>query len=246
MPFTSLFPLSRGDLVAVVGGGGKTGLLEALEAELTAAGRPSLASVTTRLGRWQLPELARVEAASFEEASEAVRRAASGQRILLSGPPRAEGEAHLGLRALPLEWFEPLRAQADLIWLVEADGSAGRPVKAHKADEPVLPPRPYKLVMVLGLSALAIPWTEAIHRPEIFREFQPLPETARALSPGEMAGFARKAWPPLAPDLVFLNQLDAVPKELEPKVLELSALLAAEGFRVVAGSLADRTYSELA
>jgi probable selenium-dependent hydroxylase accessory protein YqeC len=244
--FTSLFPLKPGELVAVIGGGGKTSLLAVMEAELTEAGLRSITTVTTRLGRGQLPALEPIEAASLAEAQAAVRRAAAGERILLSGPPPPEDDGRpLGLRGVPAQWFPALRAESPLIWLVEADGSAGLPVKAHRADEPVLPPPPRRLVLVLGLTALVKPWTEAIHRPELFRLLQPTPESGRPLTPREIASFASAAWPPLAPDLVLLNQLDAVPEELAPAARELGALLAEAGFRVVAGSLRSRTFAEM-
>jgi probable selenium-dependent hydroxylase accessory protein YqeC len=248
LSFTSIWPVSEGSLVAVAGGGGKTGLIALLEAELRAEGLAAVATVTTRLGRDQLPGLELIEAESFEEALEAARRAARGQRMVLAGPPPREGERRPGLSGVDPEWLPGLRQAGGpgLVWLVEVDGSAGRPLKAHRKDEPVLPPGPFSLVMVLGASALVKPWSEAVHRPEIFSRHLPLPQDDRPLSPGEIALFVQKAWGPLAPDLVFINQLDALAEgaELE-KARRLGSLLAAQGLRVIGGSLRSRVFEAM-
>ena len=242
MSFTSLWPISQGSLIAVAGGGGKTGLIGLLEEELHEAGVPAIATVTTRLGRDQLASLELVQAESLEEAAEAAKRAAAGQRILLGGPRREEGKPRHGIPGVPSWWFPRLRAEggSDLVWLVEADGSAGLPVKAHRETEPALPPRPYTLVIVLGAEALSRPWREAVHRPEIFGRHVPLPETERPLAPEEIALFARKAWGRLEPDLIFLNQLDALPGSMDEAVRRLISGLA--GFEIVCGSLYDRSF----
>ena len=52
--------------------------------------------------------------------------------------------------------------------LVEADGSAGRPLKAHLPHEPVIPENAAQTVAVVGLSGLGRPIREAAHRPELY------------------------------------------------------------------------------
>ena len=58
-------------------------------------------------------------------------------------------------------------AEADHV-LVEADGSAGRPLKAHRPWEPVIPPCSEKTVCLVGASGLGRPVSEACHCPELF------------------------------------------------------------------------------
>jgi hypothetical protein len=176
-----------------------------------------------------------------------IERASRGERLLLSGPEKPE---ELGLdkfSGIPAEWLSTAcrEVDPDLIWLVEADGSAGRPIKAHRAYEPVLPPRPFFLIMVLGLSALTLPWTEAIHRPEIFEKFQLLPETGRPLWPEEIVNFVVKAYKPFEPDVVFLNQADILPKNNQDLGQRLGSLLVKAGFRVVSGSLKLNYFCDL-
>jgi probable selenium-dependent hydroxylase accessory protein YqeC len=244
MIFSSLVHLEKGSIVAVIGGGGKSGLIELLESELTAAGRPCLVTVTTRLGKDQFPDLTRVQANTLDQAIHAARISLSGQRILLMGPNSPDVLTISKISRIPPDWIQPTNQAtgANLIWLIEADGSARRPIKAHRDDEPVLPPRPYFLILVIGLSALLFPWTETIHRPEIFQKLQPLPESERPLTVKEIISFAAKAYQPLSPDLIFLNQADSLPKELAQSEKRLALGLTRSGFRVVGGSLFTRTF----
>jgi hypothetical protein len=176
----------------------------------------------------------------------AVRLAAAGRRLLLTGPPSADDFRLNKLSGLPVAWLPGLRKiDPELTWLVEADGSAGRPVKAHRSNEPVWPPPPYFSIFVLGLSALTRPWTETIHRPEIFALSQPLPDSARPLTPEELLAFTLKASRSLAPDALFLNQADALPQDRQAAGKKLGLALAAAGFRVVSGSLRRQEFFEI-
>jgi probable selenium-dependent hydroxylase accessory protein YqeC len=232
-------------VTALAGGGGKTGLAEALENELRRDGRPCLVTVTTRLGAGQLGHLGRVQAASLEEAAGAVERARGGERILLTGPDGPDGLKSGKIPGIPADWIDALRKESgpELVWLAEADGSAGRPIKAHRPDEPVLPSGPLFLIMVLGLSALSAPWGEAVHRPEIFARHVRLPSENRPLLPEEIASFAAGAWAGLSPDLLFLNQWDCLDRNGEKLALCLADGLTGRGFKVVYGSLFQNSFA---
>ena len=58
-----------------------------------------------------------------------------------------------------------LTALADYV-LVEADGSAGLPLKAHAPHEPVIPAEAARTILVVGASGFGRPIREAAHRPE--------------------------------------------------------------------------------
>lgn len=227
--------------VAVIGGGGKTGLINLLEAELSAEGRPVLATVTTRLGRDQLAHLPRLEAADLDQALAGVGRVAAGERLLLTGPYVSEEK----LSGLPLGWFRPLRQAAgqEPYFLIEADGSAGRPVKAHREYEPQLPPlADLQVVAVLGLSALLLPFPDSVHRPEILAERVPAPQAGRALSPDFVASFVNSAWRPLPIEVIFLNQSDLLQTEQEKDLGErLASNLIESGWTVFMGSTKERS-----
>jgi molybdenum cofactor cytidylyltransferase len=149
------------ELVAIVGGGGKTSLMFALAAELP--GRAVL-TTTTRIFAAQMK---RAPAIAYAEDLSALPTALDEHgRCLVVG--RVEGEKALGVDpALPAR----LLARPDVDWvLVEADGSRMRPVKAPADHEPVVPPGTTLLVPVAGIDALAGPLEEVAHRPERVRE----------------------------------------------------------------------------
>ena len=62
--------------------------------------------------------------------------------------------------------------------LAEADGSAGRPMKAHASHEPVIPPEANQTICVVGASGFGRPIAEAVHRPALYARLAELPETA--------------------------------------------------------------------
>ncbi|UQZ88590.1 putative selenium-dependent hydroxylase accessory protein YqeC [Deltaproteobacteria bacterium Smac51] len=236
MIFSDLIP--KGDCITAIGGGGKTGLLEALEKELNADGAPALVTVTTRLGRWQFPGLTRAEASNQAEALEAAARAVRGERLLLTRPSTPSDLEHDKYSGIDPGWLRPMREKSGLTLLVEADGSMGRPLKAHLPGEPVLPDRPSFVVAVLGLTALTLSAAEAVHRPEIVAAHIGPINLEQPLTPGQTAAFVKSAWSGLNPRLIFLNQIDAMntPDEKEAAG-ELAALLKRDGFRIVFGSL---------
>ncbi len=236
--------MPRNECIAVIGGGGKTGFLTRLEEEFYALGRPHLVSVTTRLARHEFSHLTRMEMGEPAQVLEAARRAMTGERILMTGPDRPDSIAANKYEGLPPNFFAPL-AGGGLSLLLEADGSAGRPLKAHREGEPPLPALPAFVVAILGLSALTLPACRAAHRPEeLARRIGPFaPE--RPLSPARIADFAQRAWRPLNPHLIFLNQWDALTREEDKAgALELAALLRKGGFECVMGSLRDNNWEK--
>jgi molybdenum cofactor cytidylyltransferase len=149
------------ELVALVGGGGKTSLLFALAAELP--GRVVM-TTTTRIFAAQMSRApAVVYADDLSPLGEAL--AAHG-RCLVVG--RVEGDKALGV---PPDLPAQLLARPDVATvLVEADGSRMRPVKAPAEHEPVIPPGTTLLVPLAGIDALEGPLEEVGHRAEKIRE----------------------------------------------------------------------------
>ncbi len=72
------------------------------------------------------------------------------------------------ITGLPPEWVDAIAtARSDLVVLVEADGSARRPLKAPASHEPVIPSRTTVVLSVAGVDALGQPLgPEVAHRPE--------------------------------------------------------------------------------
>ncbi len=149
-------PREGGHVVAVCGGGGKTSLLAAAAAALRESGAPVAVTTTTRTEPLAWPGL---RAVSWEDVAAGASR--DEPLLFVRGGEHPDGK-----------WRGLEPAQADLLGgllprhvvLVEADGSAGLPVKLHRDDEPVWPARTSLAILVLGLSALGRPVGEVLHR----------------------------------------------------------------------------------
>lgn len=145
----------RPGVTAVVGSGGKTTLLRTLGTELARSGHTVLLCATTKLFPFDgLPNL-------ISPAEDALADALSRHRLVCAGTP-VPGTGKLTAPDIPMARLASL---AEYV-LAEADGSAGRPLKAHAPWEPVIPPETGQTVCVVGLSGLGRPIEEAAHRPE--------------------------------------------------------------------------------
>lgn len=152
-----------GDMVAIVGGGGKTTALYRLGDELAARGTAVLLTGTTRFtppAHGTAPNLTIVDDVD------------ALLRVATNGPwPRtvATGHGTKGrLLPLPPQWLDQLhRARPSLAIVIEADGSAMRPFKAPAHHEPVIPALSTLVVACAGMDVVGRPLTEAhVHRPE--------------------------------------------------------------------------------
>lgn len=105
-------------------------------------------------------------------------------------------------------------APAPSILLVEADGSAGRPLKAHSPKEPLIPATTQVVIGVVGLWGLGQPLHEStVWRPKLFAERSGLSlgaeVTPRALAQAMLhpQGLFSRA-PSTAHTLLFLNEAE--------------------------------------
>ena len=147
-----------GNLIAVIGSGGKTTTLEVLGAIFP--GKSVLLTTTTHI----LP-LAGVPLLADPGREELL------ERLSRPGPVCAGCRAEQGkLSALSPALLAEAVRRADLT-VCECDGSRRLPLKLHRPDEPVLPDHVDRCILVAGLSALGRPVSEAVHRYE--RHFSP-------------------------------------------------------------------------
>lgn len=155
-----ILPREGGHVVAVIGGGGKTSLMEAVTGVLVDEGVPVCVTTTTRTEPLDWPGLVVLEHADL--AAGAV--APAGVPIFVRGGVAGEGS--------DLKWLGIPPADVDALGgilpghviLVEADGSAKLPVKLHGEGDPALPARTSLAVVVVGLSAVGRPPAEVLHR----------------------------------------------------------------------------------
>jgi len=203
-------------VTAVVGSGGKTTLLRVLGTSLAAEGARVALCTTTRI--YPFPGLTNLLSPRLEEAGAALAK----ERLVCVGT-MAEG----GKLAAPGLSMDMLASLAEYV-LVEADGAAGRPLKAHAPWEPVIPPEAGQTVCVIGASGFGQPIAQAAHRPERFAELAGAsvedaagPEAvARVLAAEGLA------------DVYFFNQAD-IPRRREQSRQGAEAL----GHPAIVGSL---------
>ena len=148
--------IQRG-VTAVIGGGGKTTLLRILGERLARRGYRVLLCTTTKF--FPFPGLENL----YSPTRDSLRRVLERCNLVAAGTP-VPGTGKLTALELPME---QLTALADYV-LVEADGSAGRPMKAHAPHEPVIPPEAGQTVLVVGASGFGRTISQAAHRPELY------------------------------------------------------------------------------
>jgi molybdenum cofactor cytidylyltransferase len=148
------FGIQVGDIVAFVGGGGKTSSMLRLADELAAKGLRVLSTTTTRVARREITRTvhqmalggAQLPPPSLAEAIQKHGHVFVYQRLTPDGK----------MQGLRTEWFDQHIAPArwaDVI-LVEADGARQLPFKAPYSHEPAIPATATLVVPVVGLDIL--------------------------------------------------------------------------------------------
>ncbi len=179
MKLKSAFDLNRGEVVSLIGAGGKTSLLVSMGYELAEDGWRVLATTTTNLTEEQLgffPCALKADA-DATAISEALNE---NQFVLLYDEIRA-GRVY----GQPLEWTKQLldRVDSDIL-LVEADDACGLPFKAPLAGEPRIPAETSLVVSVASLSALGAPLdADHIYNPRAMIERYGFVENSPVKSP---------------------------------------------------------------
>lgn len=161
MKLSNLIGMSRGDMLSIVGAGGKTSLMFSLAEELRGEHK-LLVTTTTKIF---LPEKNQYDFFAIDE-----------RRIREISPSNNKGTYIFGsfvneegkLVGLTTEALDEAAAYFDYV-LVEADGSKGKPLKGWNKTEPVISSKTSKTIGVLSIEALGKEiCSENIHRIEEF------------------------------------------------------------------------------
>ena len=201
-------------LVSLVGGGGKTSLMYCLAGEAARSGQAVLTTTTTKIfppGPEQSPfflitnDLDEVIDFGRNMPGPGKHFTAAGKR--LDAPGKLKGYSSEAIDELYA------RKAFDLI-IVEADGSAGKPLKAHAGHEPVIPRQATEVVCLIGLTVVGTPLgPDRVHRPEIYSRLTDLPlqwpVTVESIAKAVVhpKGLFKDS-PPSARRILFLNQAD--------------------------------------
>lgn len=209
----------RGNFISVIGSGGKTSFLRYFASRLDGT-----VILTTSTHIFPFPDMPLVRTCtgdspgSRDQILHEIRSALASSRVICLGQPQPGGKL---ASPSPAVSFEALSHEADYV-LVEADGSAGLPLKAHRPHEPVIPDCSSMTVCITGASGIGKPASRVCHCPDLFCSLagispdQPVYEDqiARVLNREDLA------------DCYLINQIDTLQ---EPdRALRLCRLLRKE------------------
>ena len=204
--------------VAVVGGGGKSTLCFALAEALGLTGARVISTTTTKVRQAEANAFPRkVLYASEGPGLEAVKKGLDEAGNVFVGRKFLENGKVEGISSTLAD--DLFRMPGIEYVITEADGAAGRPLKAPAAHEPVIPGSVTTVIALMGLKALGKPLgPDMVFRPALFKALTGLEEgdilTAERLArafDGRMGLF--KNTPVSARRMVFLNQLDMLPDD---------------------------------
>lgn len=154
MPIEAQLPFlnTKGHIVSLVGGGGKTTLMYAMARLCAAKGWRVLVTTTTHIQR---PE------AFWAQTIEERNVHWNAGNYAVAGLPAEKGK----LKSLPPDQLRRWMDGADIV-LIEADGAKRLPCKAPAEHEPVILPESDVILAVAGLSAGERPLKEVCFRLE--------------------------------------------------------------------------------
>lgn len=205
------------DVVALVGGGGKSSAAFRLAAEAAARGVRAIATTTTRLGANELdaaPVVVEVTGESLPLASLAQGLDRADWCLLVDA---ARGEKRAGVSPAQVDGLVAAAPQLGLgLIAVEADGSRQLPIKAPAAHEPVIPACTTLVVAVAGIDAIGRALTpDEVHRPEQIAALLGLSADASIrLTPAQMAHLllhphgGDQGRPPGARRMLLINKVE--------------------------------------
>ncbi len=241
--------VGKKSLVAIVGAGGKTSLMRRLTEELAGIGMRVAATTTTKVrkseaGLYPAVILTDEEMDPDRAIGECLERYGSvfvGKNLLTNGK----------ISGIDPEEADRLFLRSDIDHvLVEADGAAGRPLKAPAGHEPVIPSLTTMTVAVAGCEVLGKPVSpDLVFRQERFQEITGAapggiisPEKVSALF--LRAGGLFKGTPKEARLIAFLNKMELVEDRNLIECLAELLLASASGVDlVIAGSLYEKKYA---
>ncbi len=233
------------ELVALVGGGGKTSALRLLAGELAASGARVGVTTTTAMFLRDMAAVGPVVmSAGGGVLVDGVRKAlAKGQTVAVARSAVEGGKvAGLSPAAVDELWEEGM---VDYL-IVEADGSRGKSLKAFGPHEPQVPDASTTIVQVAGLDAIGAPLSDAcVHRAETLATVLAVPMgselTTRVFADAMRAQVRRlrRAQRPCR-IVVLLNKADGPDQQASGLAVARELLADARGSDCAPGVRADR------
>jgi probable selenium-dependent hydroxylase accessory protein YqeC len=222
--------LKAKQLISLVGAGGKTALMFRLARDLVAEGKKVVTTTTTKI----------LEPSSGETAFLIVNR--DEEKLKQSLFNHLEKYKHITiaserlglgkLKGVSSSLLNDLWSSQEIDYLIiEADGASGRPIKAPREGEPVIPSNTTLVVAILGVDGVGIELREGnAFQAERISKITGIPiggkvtDEAMAVLMTDPGGIFKEA-PPLSRVIAFLNKVD-IPdgvtkaKRVAQKILE--------------------------
>ncbi|HRE46154.1 MAG TPA: selenium cofactor biosynthesis protein YqeC [Aggregatilineales bacterium] len=165
MRLSEALGITRGDVVAFTGAGGKTSSLLTAGRELIDAGWRVIAATTTRIAVDELTSIPGAVTLGGDSLRPAAVSRALNQHGFIFLYRDVQNSKVIGLE--PTTINELIDAVDSDVILVEADGARRLPFKAPYTHEPVIPSGTTLHVPVVGLNALGVPLdAEHVYNPE--------------------------------------------------------------------------------
>jgi molybdenum cofactor cytidylyltransferase len=166
MNLSDALGMKRDEVVALVGGGGKSSAMFRLAREMAAQGGSAITTTTTKIFGAQIA-LAPAHVMAIDATRERVTSALAAHRhvLVIGATDAATGKAD----GVSLELFARLRSWCpDACILNEADGSRMRPFKTPAEHEPVIPAETTLVVPIVGADVFGKPLdADHVQRPEL-------------------------------------------------------------------------------
>ncbi|MDO8578551.1 MAG: selenium cofactor biosynthesis protein YqeC [Dehalococcoidales bacterium] len=215
MSFREAFGIRPGEVISLVGGGGKTTLMFAMAHEMEAAGEKVISTTTTRIFEPSVSESFLILESDEERMiSRLFSELKNHRHLTLASHKLLDGKLK-GISPETVDLLTELKVVTYII--VEADGSARKPLKAPNATEPVIPGSTSLVIPVVGIDALGCSLTEDnVFRPEIISRLTglepgaPVTEDTIAVLLTHNEGIT-KSTPANADIVPLINKIDMLP-----------------------------------
>jgi probable selenium-dependent hydroxylase accessory protein YqeC len=175
MKLKEAFDIRSGEVISLVGGGGKTTLMFALAQELASGGDCVITTTTTKIFEPSPSEapLLLLETDEGELMRLLLGNLAKHRHITVASGKLSSGK----LDGVSPEFVVELAGLSQVSCIVvEADGAAHRSLKAPNQTEPVIPLNTSLVIPVVGIDAVGCRLTEEdVFRPEIASDLLGLP-----------------------------------------------------------------------
>lgn len=212
MPFYEIIDTNldhiKGKTISIIGGGGKSTLLQCLGKELVERDFKVILTTTTKLQ--PLPNMGLVLQNGNQKFLTELKIILDELKIALVARGFYKEDK---LRGLNPVLAGELKKFADVV-LIEADGSRQRPLKTHKEHEPVIPTMTDSAIILCGAEVVNQPLNEySVHRFELFAQKWGIPFdtvlTPEIISKELLSPYGYLRNIPIQSDIsIFINKID--------------------------------------